>query len=130
MSSLLKNTLLTSVKKLTFNAEDVGWHLIKASARVKSKKQRGTVRRDSQQPIKLWSVILVFITSTLLIGGFLQRRLTESGSHKKQSEIIAEVRELMEEKMAIYQAGNLDYYGDHFKEPVFYVKIMKYAIQN
>lgn len=41
MSSLLKSILLTSVKKLTFNTESVGWHLLKVSARVKSEKQRG-----------------------------------------------------------------------------------------
>jgi len=49
MSSLLKNTLLTSVKKLTFNAEDVGWHLIKVSARVKSEKQRGKDKTDDEE---------------------------------------------------------------------------------
>ena len=49
MPSLLRNTLLTSVKKLTFNTEDVGWHLIKVSARVKSEKQRGKNKTDDEE---------------------------------------------------------------------------------
>jgi hypothetical protein len=71
MSSLLKNTLLTSVKKLTFNTESVGWHLIKVLARVKSKKQRGTVRRNSQQPIKLWSIILLLLSFPMFLSMFV-----------------------------------------------------------
>ena len=49
MPSLLRNTLLTSVKKLTFNTEDVGWNLIKVSARVKSEKQRGKNKTDDEE---------------------------------------------------------------------------------
>ena len=51
MSSLLKNTLLTSIKKLTFNVEDVGWRLIKVLARVKSKKQRENNQTDDEELI-------------------------------------------------------------------------------
>ncbi|PIZ66154.1 hypothetical protein COY14_00815 [Candidatus Roizmanbacteria bacterium CG_4_10_14_0_2_um_filter_36_9] len=51
MSSLLKSILLTSVKKLTFNTESVGWHLLKVSARVKSEKQRGKNQTDDEELI-------------------------------------------------------------------------------
>ena len=85
--------------------------------------KQGTDERG-QYPIRLWVVVLLAIITSLLsgvfLGGRLDHPLNNNGvvlSIKTQTDVINQIRSLMNERLQRYKTEKLYHYSELFQEP-------------